>query len=183
MNYGYDGDPNTEDLQVDEGITFPFTVIKDFPPTIVIDSPSMITWVGGEPIHLTATVTDEGASEVTIEWDSGNESEPNIIFTNETWDPETGIATADVIVDYATNNFNVRVRATDDAGTYRSPNVVHQCRADACDAARWLMGQNVIPLPPADVNDDCEFDLFDLAVLAAKWLHDYTIEVPTPIAP
>ena len=179
------GNPATDpDTPLDEGIAMPFTVNSDFPPTIVIDSPSMITWVGGPPIHLTATVTDEGTSEIIIEWDSGNESEPNIIFSNETWDPETKIATADVIVDYATNNFNVRVRATDAVGTYRFAHLVLQCRADACDAARWLNGQLGLPQgPPADVNDDCEFDLLDVAVLALDWLYDYTILVPTPIAP
>jgi len=120
VSYGDDDDPNTDDFQVDEGFLIPFTVADNFPPTVVEDPTRWVHWVN-EPITVYATVYDDGESDVTVLWDSGNEVDPNITFgTPVTVIPAqadystTGIVVSTTVsVDYATNNYNVRVRVTD----------------------------------------------------------------------
>ena len=76
----------------------------------------------------------------------------------------------------------MRANAADSAGDNWSEEVHHQCRADACAAAIFWWQQNG-GVPQGELNADCAIDLGDLLLLVNEWLDDYTILVPTPIAP
>ncbi len=199
--YGDDGDPNTtDDVYPDAGLLMRFIAAYDFAPTVVHNTPPTVHWKN-EPITVQATVYDEGTSAVTVLWDSGNESEPNITWAFGPVGPSGNVnldgdyvivlpagttypyvVSATVKVNYATDNYNVRVRVTDSAGTHRPDHVVHQCRQDACDAARYWRGQNSLPQgPETDVNDDCAIDMVDIKLLAEKWLFNYAIGAATEI--
>ncbi len=171
------GEPN-DSLGIDIGPLFHFTAVDDFPVvSVVIDTPSMVTWVN-EPIHLSATVTDDNISAPTIVWASDN---PNAVFTNQgyTYAAGVGTATADVSVDSAAQ-FNVTVTASDDslAGGSVSDSVGHECLESACAVADAL---GIVAAHPADIDGNCVINILDLQLLALDWMTDYTLTSPTAI--
>lgn len=168
------GEPN-DSLGIDVGPLMHFTAVDDFPvASVVIDTPSMVTWIN-EPIHLSATITDDNISAPTIVWTS---DEPNAVFTNQAYTYPT--ATADVTVDWHAAQFNVTVTVSDDslAGGSVSDSVQHDCAQSACQVADVL---GIVADHPADVDGNCVINILDLQRLALDWITDYTLTAPTAI--
>jgi hypothetical protein len=171
--YGPVAEPN--------GLILYFKAASDFPPTsVVMDTPSMVTWIN-EPIHLSATVTDDNVSTPDIVWTS---DEPNAVFTNQayTYNAGTGkgTATADVTVDWHTAQFNVTVTVSDSSplGGSVSATRQHDCAESACQATQVLgLGDPY----PADADANCVINILDLERLALDWLKDYALTAPTAI--
>jgi hypothetical protein len=164
------------------GLVLRFKATNDFPPqSVVIDTPSMVTWVN-QPIHLSATVTDDNKSTPIITWTSPDE--PNAVFTNKAYTYNTGTgkgtATADVAVNWHTAQFTVKIEVDDDSplGGSVSATRTHDCAASACQATR-VLGYGAGHL--ADVDANCIINIADMQRFAQDWLKDYEIKVPTEI--
>jgi hypothetical protein len=174
--YGPVAEPN--------GLILYFKALSDAPPTsVVIDTPSMVTWIN-TPIHLSATVTDDNKSTPTIVWSSPDE--PNAVFTNKvyTYNAGTGkgTATADVAVNWHTAQFTVKITVSDASplGGSVSATKQHDCAESACQATR-VLGLGVAY--GGDVDANCIINIADMQRLALDWLKDYTLLAPSPIAP
>jgi hypothetical protein len=85
-----------------------------------------------------------------------------------------------VTCDYFDASFTVTATATDVTNTVPGLDSIAgvdvECAEDACEAARGPMG--LAAENPGDIDNDCDVDLDDLAVITASWLNDYTISVP-----
>ncbi len=179
--YNYGDDPNVNGVPIDIGMTMYFKAYDDFPPTAVeITSTPQVT-AKNVVISLSATVTDDNVSAQTIVWTSDI---VGAVFTNKAYTYPT--ATADVTYATAVGAFDVTVSVSDLSPLVEpdpTDSITLQCLEDACAVARYLNDQNNIPQPSEDIDDDCDFDLDDLALLAADWLVPYAISVPTVIPP
>jgi hypothetical protein len=156
-----------------EGLMMVFTALDDLPPaSVVIDTPYTATWKN-VPIALQATIDDDGISTVTVTWES---DDLNAVFDSETYNPGTGIAAANVTVDYASGPFDVTVTASDlsTLPISVSDTVGLYCAEDACDASRFGYDLDI----PGDIDEDCAVGLSDLVMLAAKWTDNYAEAVP-----
>jgi hypothetical protein len=155
------------------GDVFVFSTTDDAPPTVVIDTPNMVTWYN-QPVQLNATVTDVGSSAVTVAWTS---SDPNAVFTPSAAaeDPTVTLTPATTPKTYTLtcsvkDGFNPTVTNTDTVQV-----IVY---ANACLAARR---PNAPGVPTSDIDGDCDTQLDDLFSLLGDWTTDYTILVPTVI--
>jgi hypothetical protein len=157
--------------EVIEGDTFIFYVTNDTPPTVVMDTPPMATWVN-EPVQLDITVTDDGISPVTFLWEA---SDQNAVFSDNTAEDPT------VSMNYPSGTFTVTVTVSDNnpVGTTASDSVDISCASSPCEAARSLIG--LADDYPTDIVPDCMHDLLDFAELCSRWLVDYALTAPTPI--
>jgi len=162
----------------------PFATTNDFPPTVVIDSNDILTWVG-QPVTLTATISDEGASPVTYVWSSVNE--PNIIFSNQ--NPPSPVTvtggsqtiTVQVSGDSHQSNRTIVLTVSDPTNPEEdSDSVIVDVARDACHAARggWPRLDRVYT---ADFDEDCDVDLTDLIVVVRQWLDPYELDEPIQI--
>lgn len=159
---------NEQDVIV--GDVFQFNVTNDFAPTVVIETPDTVTWIG-EPVQLDATVTDTGDSTLSIEWTA---SDSNVTFSpnNTVEDPvvtaATGAAAEVTLTCTVWDSLNPETNAD---------TMVLYVAADACQGA-ILAGADY----PMDIAEPfCVVDIYDLAALAADWLTDYTLTVPMVI--
>jgi hypothetical protein len=163
-------DPNTI-----TGAMWSFTTASPDPaPTVVIDTPNTITWVN-QPVQLNATVTDTGASPLTITWTSSQD--PNTVFSDiHAEDPTVTVNRA-----FAASPYVVLTCSVQD-GANPTPNtdtVVVRVYADACAAAR--VGAGRAAQYPMDLAPDCVINLEDFAPMAEEWLTDYALTVPIPV--
>ena len=157
-----------------EGILWTFDTLSDVPPTVVIDTPDQMTW-SGEPVPLTAIVTDDGNSDVTISW-THDSVDPNIVVTIV--DGDTAIPT--VTIDkpdagLATITLTVAVNDASSPTLIDTASVQIDVYDDACNMAR--AGQGLFGT--YDRNFDCVTDLLDFAGMAEQWLVDYSATGPT----
>jgi len=177
----YDNDPN---LVVDEGEAMYFVATDDWPPSVVIDSNDIGTWAG-EPVIVTATITDDGASLVDYAWSSDNE--PNITFSEMTppspLNVTGGSATVTVKVtgdswqswSVVTITVGDQVWPAADSDSSR----VDVAR-DACHAAGGG-SPHLWDVYTADFDQDCIVNLADFAVVYQQWLDDYKLTVPLEV--
>lgn len=161
--YGHIDEPN-----MIEGDVFRFHVTDDLAPTVVIETPDTITW-SGEPVQLDATVSDTGASALTIEWTS-NPAGAVFSPSANVEDPTVTVAAAgDVTLTCSVSDaLNPEVNFD---------TMVLNVAADACEAS-VIAGANY---PMDIVGNDCKVNIDDLAAMAADWLTDYALTVPTVI--
>jgi len=157
-----------------EGILWTFDTLADVPPTVAIDTPDQMTW-SGEPVQLTAIVTDDGNSDVTISW-THDSVDPNIVVTIV--DGDTAIPT--VTIDkpdagLATITLTVAVNDASSPTLIDTASVQIDVYDDACNMAR--AGQGLFGT--YDRNFDCVTDLLDFAGMAEQWLVDYSATGPT----
>jgi hypothetical protein len=169
----YDNVPGStvNDANTIAGSIWSFTTASDDPaPTVVIDTPNTITWVN-EPVQLNATVTDSGASPVTITWTSSQD--PNTVFSDiHAEDPTVTVNRA-----FATSPYVVLTCSVQD-GANPTPNtdtVVLRVYADACAAAR---GAGRAAQYPMDFTGDCVISLEDFMPVVEEWLTDYELTDP-----
>lgn len=173
------GDPSTFDYEVndpnfvlDVGVTMYFIASDDEPPSVVINTPSTATWID-EPITLTATISDDDKSDVTIVWTS--DEDPNAVFDPPTTTYPKGtvtyplVSTTSVTVDYQTNYFTVTATVSDlnPLGETDSYTVEHHCAGTPCGAARSQFDLDAAN--PADLDGDCDHDLADFAIIAEDY--------------
>jgi hypothetical protein len=155
-----------------EGDVFKFDVTNDFPPTVVINTPNMVTWAN-QPVQLDATISDTGTSPVTITWTS---NPAGAVFTPSAA-VEDPVVTANPAAFPTTYTLTCSVKDAQSPAVVNTDTVVLQVAADAC-AAAILAGANY----PMDIVEPfCVVNIHDLAALAADWLTDYTLTVPTVI--
>lgn len=177
-SYYYDN-PVADDTLI-EGKVFSFTATDDSPPSsIVIETPDTLTWAG-EPVTLTATVTDDLTSVPYVVWSVDPAIDPNIAFTNEIFVYPT--ATVTVTGDSELPNITVTATAGDSMnGDSVTDTMILDIAADACQAARGnFLRRDLLYI--ADTNADCIIDLADLiAEFASAWLYDYALNAPIVI--
>ena len=142
-----------------------------------------ITW-SGEPVTANATVVnndpDEPQADLTYAWtvDTASLADANLTIELTNADQEdvtvkitktadTGDATV-VTMTLAGNNAGSGKPAVEDTMTI-------DVYDNACLAA---IGKGLDPIGPADFDENCITNLRDYAVLAAKWLVDYTLIAP-----
>lgn len=155
------GDPIESDV-------FKFDVTNDFAPTVVIETPDTITWAG-EPVQLDATVSDTGSSALTIEWTS---NPAGAVFS-----PSANAADPTVTV-AAAGNVTLTCTVWDALNPeHNSDTMLLNVAADACEAS-VIAGASY---PMDIVGNDCQVNIDDLAAIAADWLRDYALTVPTVI--
>ncbi len=190
-----DGDPNEVDydgnpmLHVVEGPVYAFFAVPDPNPKSV-SSPDWTTWPD-EDVDIGATVEDVGDSDVTVTFTC--EDDPNLVSFSP--NPVViagggGIAATTATIDYAYNDsygsgdIEVTMTAKDelDIGLRATSTMMLNVYNDGCQAYRQnLAGAFENPEYPEDIAVDCKLDLADFAEIAADWLYDYAIQVPTPI--
>jgi len=174
----YDHDPASDPNAPEEGEAMYFVATDDFPPSVVIDSNDIGTWAG-ESVVVAATVTDDDLTQVVVDWSSPDE--PNIIFTNETFDTVTGIATVTVTGDSWQNWSEITITVGDqlwpDADSDTS--LVDVAR-DACHAAGGG-SPHLWNVYTADFDQNCIVDLADFAVVYQQWLDKYELTVPLEV--
>ncbi len=181
-------DPNVNGIPVDTGVAMYFQAYSDFPiASVEFTSPLYVT-ARNISIPVSATVTDDGVSPITLDW-SSRVADPNITFTNVAvgaYDTGAGTwtVTADVSVDYDCGPFNV-VLAVDDSSPLDQDDASgalgdHENKQDLCAATRYLNNQRTgVSNPGGDIDNDCDIDLDDAALLAEYWAIDYEIKIPT----
>jgi hypothetical protein len=175
----HNNDPN---FPVKTGEMFWFDATNDFPPEVVIVTPStnMVTWAN-QSIQMDATVTDTGTSAKTIAWTS---NPAGVVFT-----PSAAVEDPAVAANPAT--FPATYTVTCSVWDAQSPTVINTAArnvtvyANACAAARRINAQGIptaTGLTRSDVDGDCDTDLTDLFNLLSNyndWMTDYTIQEPT----
>jgi hypothetical protein len=168
-SYIYGAD-HINEQDIIEGDVFQFNVTNDFAPTVVIETPDTVTWIG-EPVQLDATVSDTGDSTLSIAWTASD--------TNVTFSPNNTVVDP-VVTPAAGTAGEVTLTCTVWDSLNPETNVdtmVLYVAADAC-AAAILAGADY----PMDlVEPFCVVNIDDLAVLAADWLTDYIPTAPTVI--
>ena len=174
------GDPATVVYDANNmtlGVVTPFNVTNDTPPTVVINTPPMATWIN-EPIQLDSILTDDGNSPVTYLWTATSGgvalTEPNVVFS-----PSATVADPTVTVNYHSGPFTVTVTVVDGYNPPASASVTHDCAENPCQAATAVIRLNDVY--PGDIAVDCIIDLTDIARIADEWLTDYTLTVPVPV--
>jgi hypothetical protein len=171
VDYDFMPGSTVNDANTIAGSMWSFTTASDDPaPTVVIDTPNTITWAN-QPVQLNATVTDTGASPVTITWTSSQD--PNTVFSDiHAEDPTVTVDRA-----YPASPYVVLTCSVQD-GANPTPNtdtVVVRVYADACAAAR---GAGRAALYPMDFMPDCVINLEDFVPIAEEWLTDYALTDP-----
>jgi hypothetical protein len=146
---------------------------EDSSPTITIDTPNTVTWVG-EPVQLTATIDDAGSSQLCIEWTTSHPENTTFLPTNTVPEPVVNVNRAVGEVTLSAAVWNPAYPLLTDADT-----TVLYVAADACQAAA------VAGLVPAYVmgltESKCVIDIAALAAVAAEWLTDYTLTEPAAL--
>jgi T5SS/PEP-CTERM-associated repeat protein len=152
---------------------FSFYVTNDTVPSVVMNTPSMQTWIN-QPVPLNITVTDDGLSPVTFLWAS---SDPNAVFS-----PSNTVEDPTVKTNWSSGTFTatVTVRDGNPLGATATASVSINCASSACAAARRSQ-MGIVILYPTDIVPDCVHNLQDLAALAQKWLINYALTIPTPL--
>jgi hypothetical protein len=174
VDYDYVPGSTVNDANTIAGTIWSFTTASPDPaPTVVIDTPTTITWVN-EPVQLNATVTDTGASPVTITWTSSQD--PNTVFSDiHAEDPTVTVNRAFATSPYVTLTCSVQDGANP---TPNTDTMVLRVYADACAAAR---GVGRAAQYPMDLTPDCEINLSDFADVAEQWLVDYALIDPIAV--
>jgi hypothetical protein len=172
-----DNDPNFP--PVVRGTVLPFSVVDDAPPTIVVDTVDMLTWAG-EPVTLTATVTDDLVSASSVAWSSP--ADANIVYSAESYVYPT--ATVTVTSDSHQPNTTITATVTDGnpLGLDDSDTVLVDFAEDACQGAGGGF-QHLWDVYQADYDNDCIIDLSDFAQMAAQWMDNYALTGPIDIVP
>ena len=174
------GDPATVPYDANNmtlGVVTPFNVTNDTPPSVVINTPPMATWIN-EPIQLDSTLTDDHPEQVSYLWTavSGGVAltEPNVVFS-----PSATVADPTVTVNYHSGPFTVTVTVLDGFNPPASASVTHDCAESPCQAATAVIHLNNVYT--GDIAVDCKIDLTDFARIADEWLTDYTLTAPVPV--
>ena len=177
------GPDNINDVNMIEGLLWSFNLADDTAPSVVIDTPDMVTW-SGRSVQLDATVVDDGMSDLTIVWaaDAASLADTNLtIDIVPDVDPENPDATVTITKTVDTGDV-VTVTMTVTVGDVESPtadtaSIEIDVYDNECNAAR--IGISLAAENPQDFNGDCITNLEDLAELAIAWLVDYAITEPT----
>ncbi|MCF7954382.1 MAG: hypothetical protein K9M75_01135 [Phycisphaerae bacterium] len=157
-----------------EGDIWSFTTTANIPPTVVIDTPAMITW-SGEPVVFSATVTDEGTPSILWTADPMTIEDPNfsVFLDDETTDTVT------VTVNTSPKNAKQTVTLTITADDGVNAPVTDTVTVDVWGTQCWMTrsGLGVYGIGAGSIHDrnyDCITDLQDLAAMAVEWLVDYS---------
>jgi hypothetical protein len=174
VDYDFMPGSTVNDANTIPGSMWSFTTASPDPaPTVVIDTPNTITWVN-KTVQLNATVTDSGASPVTITWTSSQD--PNTVFSDiHAEDPTVTFNRAFATSPYVTLTCSVQDGANP---TPNTDTMVLRVYADACAAAR---GVGRAAQYPMDLTPDCEINLSDFADVAEQWLVDYALIDPIAV--
>ncbi|AQT69813.1 hypothetical protein STSP2_03010 [Anaerohalosphaera lusitana] len=171
-SYIYGADKINEENMI-EGELFEFEVTDDAPPTVVIETPDTVTWVG-EPVQLDATITDTGGSTQYIEW-TASDASVSFSLDNTVEDPVVTAAAAAGEVTLTCTVWD-ELNGIEEAN---SDSIILHVAEDACAAAEVI---GVAADYPMDVAEPfCVVDLNDLAAICADWLTDYELTEPTVI--
>jgi hypothetical protein len=158
-----------------EGDVFLFKVTNDFPPTVVIETPDMVTWAN-QPVQLDATISDTGSSDVTIAWTS---NPAGAVFTPSAAAEDPAVM-ANPATFPTTYTLTCSVRDAQSPAVVNTDTVLLEVHADACLAARD--GADLASAYRMDIAEPfCVVNIADLAAVAADWLADYALTVPTVI--
>lgn len=132
------------------------------PPVITADD--INTYIGSGSILVEAEVTNSPSFEgVSYSWSVIEQPEDSVIDPNVTF-----LTTKDIVFDVDTvGEYVLELRATDDGGKYSLKQILVSVSADSCEAAKKVPG---FVLLDGDVNEDCNVDMADLALMAADWI-------------
>jgi hypothetical protein len=177
------GADHINDANMIEGLLWSFNLADDTAPSMVIDTPDMVTW-SGQSVQLDATVVDDGMSDLTIVWaaDAASLADTNLtIDIVPDVDPENPDATVTITKTVDTGDV-VTVTMTVTVGDVANPtsdtaSIEIDVYDNECNAAR--IGISLAAENPQDFNGDCLTNLKDLAEVAIAWLVDYAITEPT----
>lgn len=189
----FDSPPGTDPNDPIVGDTMYFVASNDSPPSIIMNTPTTMTWKN-QPTTLQATVYDDGKSPVTVTWSAadlnpaGPITDPNVIFNPpSTVIPAqasyagTGIVVATTMtVDYHAAQMTVTATAQDSNPLLEtaSGSVNLDCADNPCQAAR-VIGYGAAH--PGDIAVNCLVNLEDFAEVARQWLTNYTLTGPIPV--
>jgi hypothetical protein len=146
---------------------------------------AMITW-SGQAVQLAPTITEKEGSDwtdLTYLWTA--EPADGVVFTDPVnpGDPNTSNAEAPTVtITKATDNPSVvtltlAVNSLGRTGPPVPSTMTIDVYDDSCKAAE---GAGTLVLDPTDFDANCITNLKDFAVMAAKWLDDYSAEGPVP---
>lgn len=159
------------EIGVVEGFDWYFQATGDAPPSEVSAGADQYVWLDGgtNQFTLTGTYTDDGKSDVTVEWlDLSNplEQAPGTTVTINS--PNAAVTTVDVDGD---GWFLFSFTVTDGVGS-GTDTVNVGVYVDACAAAYADPDdiQTAYPDGTGDIDGDCDTDLEDFARLAATWM-------------
>ena len=158
-----------------------------------IDNVALSTFGGSDP-----NVPEVEAGSNWVTWSGAAVTLDDVVVVNNS-DPVTGLVylwTADpadgvlfsatdveapmVTINKATDNPSVvtltlSVTNVDSTAAIVEDTMTIDVYDDACQAAK---ASGAVVFDATDFNGDCITDIFDLAILASKWLDDYTIAAP-----
>jgi hypothetical protein len=159
------------ELGVVKGFDWRFLATEDAPPANVSAGADQYVWlVGGtKQFTLTGTYTDDGKSPVTVLWEDLSDPLQQAPGTTVTINsPNSATTTVDVDGD---GWFLFSFTVTDGAGA-GSDDVNVGVYVDACKAAKADPADIAASYPDGhgDLDDDCDTDLSDLAIMAGSWL-------------
>lgn len=163
------------EIGVVPGFTWNFQTLNA-PPTNVSAGADQYLWLtmddgtpadGKVTFTLTATYNDDGVGTVTTTWTEGeHETDPGTVVTIDSPDSPTTQVTIDntgwFFFTFTIEDEVAAVSDTVNVGVY----------ADACEAAKEDPDDIPANYPNGygDLDNDCDIDMDDLAVMAATWL-------------
>ncbi|MBW2098656.1 MAG: hypothetical protein JRG77_07615 [Deltaproteobacteria bacterium] len=164
------GADHINDSNMIEGLVWSFTLVDDTAPSVVIDTPDMVTW-SGRSVQLDATVVDDGMSPVTYLWTAFPDT--GVVFSATDVEDPTVTITSPTF-----STVTITLAVSDEANPIPVEKSIEiDVYETECDAAR--IGFSLAEENPQDFNGDCLTNLEDLAEVAKAWLVDYAITEPT----
>lgn len=179
------GDPPTT-LHPFYAMSEPLTVGEDDPTVPGVDAgPDMLTWTD-EPVQMDATVVNNlEPTPLEYAWlAETTDTNVDIVLTPNSGDPLTSTDPAPIVAitknDSGDDPVTVKLTLTvNNQGltNYKSDLMFIDVYDDACAVANAVAP---VTYDEGDINEDCNIDLKDFAVLAADWLSDYALSEPIP---
>jgi hypothetical protein len=149
------------------------------PPTLPdVDAGSdWLTW-SGEPVTVTdVNVVDHSDPVTALTYSWTADPAEGVVFDSNSIALPTVTITNAATSNPTTYTLTLFVNNVDSGNPYVWDDMIIEVYDDSCAAAAAV--GSAVSYDPSDVNTDCITNLQDFAEVAAAWLVDYAIEVPT----